>query len=71
MAVAISLVSHAQSGGTGSDTITTAEYSDSTAAVAAVASGFLPVTTPLDSGASVAGKKRHIPTSSIREIVSL
>lgn len=66
MSVAITLISNNVAGGSGSDTVETAEYTDYTAAVSAIADGFLEVTTPNDGG-----KARSINVSHIRQIVSL
>lgn len=70
--VAITLNGPAFSGGSGADTITTAEYANAAAADAAItARGTLPVTTPVDLASGTALKSRNIPVVSILQIVSL
>jgi hypothetical protein len=66
MAVSIKIVSSAVSGGAGSDTVTANDYANAAAAVAAISTGFLPVTQPADGG-----KARSINVARIEQIVSL
>lgn len=68
--VAITLKSDNVAGGSGGDTITTTEYTTSANAASAVTNGLLPVTTPVD-GQGDTLKERHIPLTSIQQIVSL
>lgn len=63
--VAITLVSINQAGGSGSDTVTTAEYANADAAVAAISGGWLAVNSPTNGGGA-----RQINVTRISQIVS-
>lgn len=72
MSVVITLVSPQLAGGSGGDSITTGDYTDSAAAVSAVASGFLSVANPVYGGQTTSdGKKIALSVASIRSIKSV
>ena len=72
MAVSVTFVGPSYSGGSGSDSFTSADYADAAAAVAAESNGFIVFANPIDQGQTTSlGKSRAASIAWIKEIVTL